>query len=83
VTDVLISVAARDELESLGPDIRERIKTKLREEIAPAPERHLLRLSNSEDFRARVGDYRLIIEWDKQADVLKVHTVGHRRNVYD
>jgi mRNA interferase RelE/StbE len=34
-------------------------------------------------YKLRAGDYRAIITWDRDEDVLIVEAVGHRRNVYD
>jgi len=83
MADVQISLAARDELEALEPDVQDRIREKLLEDIAPRPDRHLVRLSGRDDYRARVGDYRVIIDWDKSENVLKVTNVEHRDTVYD
>lgn len=45
-----------------------------------APPRTALRLSY---YKLRVGDYRAILSWDREDDVIYVEAVGHRRNVYD
>ncbi|MFB6085232.1 MAG: type II toxin-antitoxin system RelE/ParE family toxin [Halodesulfurarchaeum sp.] len=34
-------------------------------------------------YKLRAGDYRAIITWDREDDVLVVEAVGHRRNIYD
>jgi mRNA interferase RelE/StbE len=83
MVDVRISLTAKDQLESLPNDVQERIKNKLLDEVAADPGRHLKQLRGSDDYRARIGDYRAIVEWDKQADEVRVHEIGHRRNVYD
>ena len=43
----------------------------------------LERLSGYPYYKLRAGDYRAIITWDREEDVLIVEAVGHRRNVYD
>lgn len=83
MTQVDISLTARDALESFSPDVKERIKDKLLGEISDDPERHLRPLSNSPHRRIRIGDYRVIAAYDDESDRLKIHDVGHRRNIYD
>nr|WP_231186385.1 type II toxin-antitoxin system RelE/ParE family toxin [Haladaptatus sp. DYF46] len=34
-------------------------------------------------YKLRAGDYRAIITWNRNDDVLIVEAVGHRRNIYD
>jgi mRNA interferase RelE/StbE len=83
MADIEISLAARDELEALEPDVQDRIREKLLDEVAERPDRHLIRLSGRDDYRARIGEYRVIIDWDKAADTLRVTKVEHRDTVYD
>jgi len=80
MTDVLLSETARDRLSGLDADVRERIKDALRE---IDPDRDLSRLSGDDVYKLRVGDYRVIADWDRQENTVYVLTVGHRRNVYD
>lgn len=56
--------------------------SKLRD-ITDFPDHFLTRLSGSEYYRLRVGDYRVIIDWRKDDEELFVREIGHRRNVYD
>jgi mRNA interferase RelE/StbE len=80
MTEVLLSARARDRLTELEPDIQSRIKESLRE---ISPERDLSPLSGEDVFKFRVGDYRVIIDWDRTNDTVYVLTLGHRRNIYD
>ena len=80
MTDVLLSETARDRLSDLEADVRERIKDALRE---INPDRDLSRLSGEDVYKCRVGDYRVIADWDRQEDTVYVLTVGHRSTVYD
>jgi len=41
-----------------------------------------IKLSNSEQWRIRVGDYRVIYEIAERALIVTVVRVGHRREVY-
>lgn len=80
MTDVLLSETARDRLSDLEADVRERIKDALRE---IDPNRDLSRLSGDDVYKLRVGNYRVIADWDRQEENVYVLTVGHRSTVYD
>jgi mRNA interferase RelE/StbE len=43
------------------------------------PHRHL---AGRSEFRLRVGDYRVIYEFDRERNILYLVTVGNRRDVY-
>lgn len=40
------------------------------------------RLVGRAEYRVRVGDYRVLYEFDAQAGRLYLHYVGHRREIY-
>ena len=80
MTEVLLSERARDRLSDLETEARDRIKDALRE---INPDRDLSRLSGEDTYKLRVGDYRVIADWDRREDKVYVLTVGHRRNIYD
>lgn len=80
MTEVLLSERARDRLADLDPEVRDRITDALRD---INPDRDLSRLSGDDVFKFRVGDYRVITDWDREEDTVYVLTVGHRRNIYD
>lgn len=80
--DVYFTERGHERLGDLNEDVQERIKEKLRE-ARDRPDHYLKSLSNRDDYSLRIGDYRALIDWDKQEDVLYVKTVGHRRNFYD
>jgi mRNA interferase RelE/StbE len=82
MADVRLSVSIRDELEDLPADTRDRVKQKLRD-AGERPDRHLKPLQGRDGHRIRIGDYRTIVNWDRDDDVLYVVDFGHRRNIYD
>ncbi|NHX36300.1 MULTISPECIES: type II toxin-antitoxin system RelE family toxin [Halolamina] len=82
MTEVRISEQAADWLADAEPDVREGITEKLHS-ITDFPDHYLKRLSGSTLYRLRVGDYRVIIDWDKEAGVLRVRRIGKRDSVYD
>ncbi len=82
MTDVEITNKADDHLQGLDPIPRKRILKKL-QEARDWPNHRLEKLKGWPYYKLRAGDYRAIITWDKDNDVLIVEAVGHRRNVYD
>lgn len=82
MTDVEFTPKADDHLEDLDPDARERILKKLGE-AREWTDHRLDPLTGWPYYKLRAGDYRAIITWDRDEDVLVVEAVGHRRNVYD
>lgn len=82
MTEVEITPQADDHLEELETEARERILKKFGE-AQEWTEHRLEPLSNYPYYELRAGDYRAIITWDRDEDVLIVEATGHRRNVYD
>jgi mRNA interferase RelE/StbE len=63
-------------------ETQERLIKKL-DEAKDWTSNRLEKLSGYPYYKLRAGDYRAIITWDREQDVLIVEAVGHRRNVYD
>ena len=42
-----------------------------------------LRLSGRSEFKLRVGDYRVLYEFDVSAGRINLLYVGHRRDIYE
>lgn len=82
MTGVEITPKADSHLADLDPEVRERILKKLAE-AQEWTDHRVERLSGWPYYKLRAGDYRAILTWDKDNDVLIVEAVGHRRNVYD
>jgi mRNA interferase RelE/StbE len=82
MTDVEITSKADEHLETLDPTAREQILKKVAE-AQDWTEHRLEPLNNWPYYKLRAGDYRAIITWDRDDDLLIVEAVGHRRNVYD
>lgn len=82
MADVVVSDRAADWLRDAEPETSERIRNKLHD-IRDFPEHYLKRLSGQPYYRLRVGDYRVIIDWDKDADELFVRDIRHREGAYD
>ena len=68
-------------LEKLPRDMRKRIFNKIIS-TKEKPLHFFERLSGRNDYRLRVGDYRVIADIDKRTMQIQVTLIGHRRNVY-
>jgi mRNA interferase RelE/StbE len=82
MAEVVVSDNAAEWLRDAEQDVRDRIVNKL-DDITDFPDHYLQRLSGSPYYRLRVGDYRVIIDWQKNDEEPFVRDIGHRRNVYD
>ncbi len=70
-----------DELEKLAFDVAERVLDKI-EQIKENPEHFIEKMQGTPEFKLRVGDYRVILLFDKGNKKIKIQMVGHRRNIY-
>ena len=84
MTEVKYSDRAADQLADLETEDTERIVSKM-DDVTWNPEHYLRRLQGPgpADYRLRVGDYRVLVDWRRDDEVLFVTEVGHRRNIYD
>lgn len=85
MVEVFFTERGQERLEQLEPETRVRIKRKLRQ-VRDWPDHYLERLSGRDDYKLRIGDYRLLVAWERNDDgddILYVKSVGHRRNFYD
>jgi len=72
---------ALQNLEKLEKSISRRILKKV-EELSEDPfSKDIKKLKGSDDFRLRVGDYRVIFSIEKKT--IQILKVGHRKNIYD
>ena len=81
VFEVIIHPKAAKALEKLPRDIANRIVDKL-EEAKHEPKRYTEKLVESDDYKIRVGDYRIFIGINYNPDTLEVYTIKHRREAY-
>lgn len=82
MTDIDWTKKAINLLDGLEREDQQRLISKL-EEAQDWTAHRLEKLSGYPYYKLRAGDYRAIITWDREQDVLIVEAVGHRRNVYD
>ncbi len=79
--EIIFSNLAKRQLSRLPLEVKNRIGSVI-ERIKFRPFSFVKRLVGSKYFRLRVGDYRLILNIQKERLVILVVEVGHRRNVY-
>jgi mRNA interferase RelE/StbE len=80
---VLIERRALKELSKLSPSITGRISASI-DGLRSQPRPHnAKKLAGSRDqWRVRVGDYRVLYEINDHAREVRVYAIGHRREIY-
>lgn len=80
--EVRILQAAEREMDKLPSTVHSRISKRLLSlEDNPRP-RGTKKLSGRDEYRLRIGDYRVLYTIDDKNSVVTVFAVGHRREVY-
>ena len=79
---VLFSDLALKQLKKLDGETRQRIITTV-ERIRIRPDAYIKKLVGDEGYRLRVGDYRVILDVDKEQLIVLVLRIVHRKSVYD
>lgn len=79
--EIIFSQSAQRQLKKLNRNIQKRIIAVL-ERIRIRPEAHVRRLVNDPAYKLRVGDYRVIMDIDRNRLVILILKIGHRRNIY-
>lgn len=80
--EVRVVPAAEREMDKLPTSVHTRISRRILSlEDNPRP-RGAKKLSGSEEYRLRVGDYRVLYTIDDERCIITVFVVGHRREVY-
>jgi mRNA interferase RelE/StbE len=80
---VLLEHAAERDLRRLTPEIHDRVIVAI-QALARNPRPHGCRklVGSENDWRIRVGDYRVVCEIADAIRVVRVNRVRHRREVY-
>ena len=80
--EIIFSDNALTQLKKLEHSIQERIIKSL-ERIRIRPEAYVTKLVGDPGYRLRVGDYRVIIDIDKEKLHILIIKIGHRKNIYE
>jgi len=73
---------AGHDFEKLEANVYRRIWDKL-QEAKLNPLHFFEKLTESDYFKLRIGDWRVMVDIDDSTKTITVLKVGHRRNVYD
>jgi len=79
--DVLFSNKALKQLKKLEKNVQERIISSI-ERIRIKPENYVTKLMGDPAYKLRVGDYRIIMDIEKERFLILVLKVGHRKSIY-
>jgi len=79
---IVFSEEALHQLGKLDNVEAKRIAKKLKES-AEDPSHYFARLSGREEYKLRVGDYRLIVNVLQAEQTIMVRSIGHRKNIYE
>ena len=81
---VLLESRAEKELKSLPEEVLKRVDIKLQAlSLNPHPRGAAkLKGKESEGWRLRIGDYRLLYQIDDKENVVRIYRIKHRREVY-
>lgn len=80
-SDIQITDTALDALHDLDTQPRERIISKV-ENIVDFPEHYLDPLTDFPGHKLRVGDFRVIVDWDRDEGVVYVVAILKRKHDY-
>lgn len=79
---VIFSDLGLKQLRKLDREVGQRIISTL-ERIRIRPDAYVKKLVGDEGYRLRVGNYRVILDLDREKLIILVLRIGHRRNVCD
>jgi mRNA interferase RelE/StbE len=78
---IIWSPKSRDGLMSLDKGIASRMIKRV-EELKFTPYHFIDRITDTNLWKVRVGDYRAILDMDERKKEIHVLKVGHRKNIY-
>ena len=68
--------------DALPPNVREAVQRKVDDMGTRLETFPHQRLTGRSEYKLRVGDYRVLYEFDSTAGRIYLHYVGHRREIY-
>lgn len=80
-TAIEITESALDELEELDGEARDRIASKL-EDVVDFPDHYLDPLTDFPGYKLRVGDFRLVLDWNRADETIYVVAILERKHDY-
>jgi mRNA interferase RelE/StbE len=80
--EIIFSLKVKKQFLKLEKTLQERIIYAL-ERIRIRPESFITKLVGDLGYKLRVGDYRIIMDIDKNNLIILIIEVGHRKNIYN
>ena len=81
VYEILFTEKASQQLSKLDKPTKERITSTL-ERIRIRPEHFIKKLVGEKGYKLRVGNYRIILDLNRNKLIVLVLKIGHRKNIY-
>lgn len=79
--EVVLTETALEALEELETEDADRVLKKL-ESVVDFPDHFLDRLKDHPGYKLRVGDFRVLVDWDKETELLYAIDVFERKKNY-
>ena len=79
---IFFTELARKQLLKLPKDLQKRVGYAL-ERIKIRPESYVSKLVGETSYKLRVGDYRVIMDIQREKLLILVLKIGHRKNIYN
>ena len=79
--EILVSDRAKKQLQKLDKENRTRVAAVI-ERIRIRPLAHVKAIVDSPYYRARAGNYRIILDIKKDRLIILVVEIGHRKKIY-
>ncbi|PIU62699.1 cytotoxic translational repressor of toxin-antitoxin stability system [archaeon CG_4_10_14_0_2_um_filter_Archaea_38_6] len=79
--EIIFTKTAKEQLEKLENNMQKRIIAVI-ERIRIRPGKFVKRLTGMPYYRLRVGNYRIILDIQKEKMMIIILMLGHRKNVY-
>ena len=79
--EVIYDPEVMDQMLKLEKDLSKRIWNKV-SDTKDDPHHYFERLQGRDDFKLRVGDFRIIADINDEEERIEVTLVGHRKNIY-
>jgi len=82
MASVELSASAKEWLEQADADVQEQVLKRI-DRVSDFPDHFLEYYRGTDYYKIRAGDYRAVVDWNKEQDMLTVVRIGHRDGFYN